>query len=167
MLVSLGASDPAGVTTLALCGIAAARPDLAVDVVVGANDPNRSALEALAMELTAEVRIYAAVTNMASLMAQADLVIGAAGVSSWERCCLGLPSIVIVTASNQVNIAEQLDRAGAILLLENRETLDADIIAQAVTALAEDGRGRARMSCCATAICDGLGVRRVVERLDA
>ncbi len=38
---------------------------------------------------------------MAQLMADSDLAIGAAGATSWERCCLGLPTVMVVLADNQ------------------------------------------------------------------
>jgi UDP-2,4-diacetamido-2,4,6-trideoxy-beta-L-altropyranose hydrolase len=54
------------------------------------------------------------VENMAELMAAADLAIGAGGTTTWERCCLGLPSIVLVLADNQREVAEAMSAAGAI-----------------------------------------------------
>lgn len=160
LLVSFGASDPHLMTALVLRGIAATGLDLAIDVIVGADD--RATFGGLD-----NVTVHVAVSDMAALMARVDLVVGTAGVSSWERCCLGLPAIVIVTADNQLNIAAQLERAGAIRLLGNHQTVDADSIAQAITAMAHDACGRAAMSHKAAMICDGLGVGRVVDRLAA
>ncbi len=39
--------------------------------------------------------------RMAELIAAADLAVGAGGIALWERCCLGLPSLVVDTADNQ------------------------------------------------------------------
>ena len=60
------------------------------------------------------IQILKNVSNMAEIMAKSDLSIGAAGVSSWERCSVGLPSLVIVTADNQDLIAQNLHNKGAI-----------------------------------------------------
>ena len=43
---------------------------------------------------------------MAELISKCDLAIGAAGTTAWERCCLGLPSIIITIADNQTAVAE-------------------------------------------------------------
>ena len=48
------------------------------------------------------------VSDMASLMADTDLAIGAAGSTSWERCCLGLPVLMVVLAENQREAAASL-----------------------------------------------------------
>lgn len=45
---------------------------------------------------------------MAQLIYEADLAIGAAGSSVWERCCLGLPQVLMLTADNQKIILENL-----------------------------------------------------------
>ena len=42
-------------------------------------------------------------------MCQCDLAIGAAGSTSWERCCLGLPTIMLILAENQKVIANGLE----------------------------------------------------------
>ena len=54
---------------------------------------------------------------MAELLSQTDLVIGGGGVSSYERCCLGVPSIVITVADNQVPNTKILYSKGIIKYL--------------------------------------------------
>ncbi|MAF76562.1 MAG: UDP-2,4-diacetamido-2,4,6-trideoxy-beta-L-altropyranose hydrolase [Halobacteriovoraceae bacterium] len=41
------------------------------------------------------------ISDMADFYHDIDLVIGAAGTSFWERCCLGIPSILLKVADNQ------------------------------------------------------------------
>ena len=77
------------------------RPDLTVDIVIGQTNPHRATIEAACHALPG-VTFHCQVGNMASLMADADLFIGAGGTSSWERCCIGLPALVIATADNQI-----------------------------------------------------------------
>ena len=62
-----------------------------------------------------QVKLHISINNMHELMLKADLAIGAGGTTSWERCCLGLPTIVIELADNQKLIIEQLAKSGAIL----------------------------------------------------
>ncbi|MBP0556392.1 hypothetical protein J8J23_21505, partial [Mycobacterium tuberculosis] len=52
------------------------------------------------------VRVHG--TNMAQLMANADLAIGAAGSTTWERWCVGLPVVRTVLADNQQVMAKAL-----------------------------------------------------------
>ena len=46
--------------------------------------------------------------NMAELMLKADVCIGASGMSMWERCCMGIPSLTITIAKNQQKVTKQV-----------------------------------------------------------
>lgn len=167
VLVSLGASDPCGLSAVAARGLQATGLDIEIDIVLAPDEPRRGALEDLAAASAVRIDLHAGVSDMAALMVRSDLAIGAAGVSSWERCCLGLASLVVVTAENQVGIAAALERAGAIRLLGRGDSVTSEIVAEAVLALANNADSRAQMSARAAAICDGLGAKRVQEALAA
>ena len=167
VLVSFGGSDPRNMTAIALEGLAATDLPLAVDVVFGADHADERYPSGLIGAMAAEVTVHRDVSNMAALMARADLAIGAAGTTAWERCCLGLPSIAIPVAANQERIAAELDRAGAIRLLEPPGLADPGTIAEAVLDLESNPAARAEMSARAAAVCDGLGATRVMEALAA
>jgi spore coat polysaccharide biosynthesis predicted glycosyltransferase SpsG len=103
---------------------------------------------------------------MAKLMVQADLAIGAAGSTSWERCCLALPALTAILADNQREAAAHLEKAGATRVL----ALDADFeqtLRQQLDTLTTDTSKLHRMSRQAADIVDGLGVQRVVAHLTA
>ena len=61
--------------------------------------------------------------DMANEMATADIAVGAAGGTTWERCCLGLPSVVFTLADNQKDIANALDRAKAAVVIAQDQGL--------------------------------------------
>jgi spore coat polysaccharide biosynthesis predicted glycosyltransferase SpsG len=104
---------------------------------------------------------------MAELMAFADIAVGAGGTTSWERCCLGLPSVVIITAENQALIAERLAAAGACALIGRHRDIMPAMVAGPVTVLANDAGRRRAMARAAAAICDGRGGGRVIRVLCA
>lgn len=91
--------------------------DCRIVVVMGRHAPwlEQVRAQAGAFPMPCEVKVN--VSNMAQLMADSDLAIGAAGSTSWERCCLGLPSITFVLAENQRRIAIALSTAGASITL--------------------------------------------------
>ena len=99
---------------------------------------------------------------MAELMVQSDLAVGAAGTTSWERCCLGLPSLLVVLADNQRAIADALVRAEAAARIgADRAVLAAADVAADVGAIAGDPARRRRIAMAAAKIVDGRGVQRV------
>lgn len=63
--------------------------------------------------------ILEATDQISTLMSRADLAIGTCGIAAWERCYLGLPSIVVTTAKNQLSDAETLHDMGAVINLGN------------------------------------------------
>jgi len=97
---------------------------------------------------------------MAELMRDADLAIGAAGTTSWERCCLGLPTIALVLAENQRSNLEALVAAGAAI-----EVKHAHEIGFSVAGLVLDSTRLIAMSGAAFNLTDGLGAVRVVDEL--
>ena len=100
---------------------------------------------------------------MAELMANADFAIGAAGSTSWERCCLGLPTLMIILAENQQTIAKQLQAAGAAQSLSIGPKL-AQQVAQCFDQLSPNYLSSSSQA--AQAISDGLGCLKVVNYLE-
>ena len=137
----------------------AALPGRRFDVVAGGSIAD--ALARAAATAPDRVRLIARIEDMASLMVEADLAVGAAGGMSWERCALGLPAAVVITADNQRAIASALEQAGAVLLLGEADALDPPTAAGRIAALAADPARLGEMSTAAAAIADGHGVARI------
>jgi UDP-2,4-diacetamido-2,4,6-trideoxy-beta-L-altropyranose hydrolase len=165
ILVALGATDPHDVTSRVLRGVAACGVDAAIDIVLGADAPHIAAVRKLIATLPQPVTLHLATPGMALLMAEADLGIGAAGTTSWERCCLGLPSLVVTTAANQNSIATGLAQAGAARVLGDHRALSEVKITGVVASLTGDEAARRKMTDNAARLCDGLGGDRVLLTL--
>ncbi len=101
--------------------------DCQITVVMGATAPWLAEVEQLAQDMPWPTQVRVGVSNMAQLMADSDLAIGAAGATSWERCCLGLPTAMMVLADNQRYAASLLEKAGAVRMLLLGTTLNKDI----------------------------------------
>jgi UDP-2,4-diacetamido-2,4,6-trideoxy-beta-L-altropyranose hydrolase len=95
--------------------------------------------------------------DFAGLMVRHDIAIGAPGSTSWERACLGLPSIVIPIAANQKTIAKQLVkyRAAISLTLNDIEKKTVDASRTLLANWKEYHRANLEL-------CDGRGAQRVV-----
>jgi UDP-2,4-diacetamido-2,4,6-trideoxy-beta-L-altropyranose hydrolase len=163
VVISMGGIDRDNATAAALETAARVVPAAEIDVVLGAQAPWRAEIDAQARRLGARIRVHSAVDDMASLMTAADLAIGAAGGTAWERCCLGLPAVVQVLAANQRPGALALQRAGAARVVDATDPR-ADSLESAVQACVSI-EVRSAMSAAAAAVCDGAGVTRVSEAL--
>jgi UDP-2,4-diacetamido-2,4,6-trideoxy-beta-L-altropyranose hydrolase len=163
VFVFYGGSDETNETTRALHALAgSAWRDARVEVVVGASNPHAEAVDEAARALS-RATVHRDIANMAVLMAGCAWALGAGGTTSWERCALGLPALVTVLADNQIEVAENLARAGAIVNLGRREHLAVHDYITAIDAL--DEASIATMGANARHIVDGEGTERVVEHL--
>jgi UDP-2,4-diacetamido-2,4,6-trideoxy-beta-L-altropyranose hydrolase len=132
ILVFYGGSDPTNETAKALAAIKILNlPDLIVDVVVGAANPNGKRIEASCAQMV-NVNFYYQAGNMAELMAKADLALGAGGTAVWERCYLGLPALVTIIADNQRETVETLAEDGIVWNLGWHEEVSVNILVKSV-----------------------------------
>lgn len=128
ILVFFGGSDLTNETLKALRAIKMLnRPDIAVNVVVGSGNPHKAAVETFC-EHSPQLSFHCQIDYMAQLMNEADLAIGGGGSTTWERCYLGLPAIVIAIAENQVKVCEESNMVGGIIYLGMSSTVDAEQI---------------------------------------
>jgi UDP-2,4-diacetamido-2,4,6-trideoxy-beta-L-altropyranose hydrolase len=165
ILMNLGATDPQNATGMVLEGIKRSGIKADLDVVLGAGAPHLEEVRALAENLPQPTRVHVDARDVAPLMAAADLAIGAAGTSSWERCCLGLPSLLVVIADNQRTAAAALEAAGAARLVGWHADCDAVAVAAQISSLVAAPEARARMSARAAEVCDGRGSLRALMAL--
>jgi UDP-2,4-diacetamido-2,4,6-trideoxy-beta-L-altropyranose hydrolase len=160
IFVNFGTTDTANATEIALDAIAQAKLGAAVDIVLGGSAPHLVAIRAQVATLGNGAALHLDVDDVASLMQSADLAIGAGGVGSLERCALGLPSLILTVADNQVAVAAGLAKANAAIYLGDIARHSAQDIARAIRNLGGDSVARQAMSVAATRLVDGLGAMR-------
>ena len=139
---------------------------LQVDVIVAANQEDMRLVES-AVKGQANICVHGRVKSLAYMMMQADLFIGAGGSTSWERSCLGLPSIVVSMAQNQEPICEALDRRGIVFYLGREQNVSTENIAQVLQQLIATPRSVVAAHVASLQLVDGLGVERVVSEMMA
>lgn len=165
ILINLGGVDKDNITTKILKGLQTkSLPDhCSITIVMGSTSPWIEAVRQQATIMQWRTVVKVGVNNMAEIMANSDLAIGAAGSTSWERCCLGLPTIMLVLAENQRDIANVLEDVGAALTF-NINKLEAEPLAleQCIASAVPKMRAMSRV---ASAVTDGLGVTRLSKVL--
>ncbi|MDW9496569.1 UDP-2,4-diacetamido-2,4,6-trideoxy-beta-L-altropyranose hydrolase [Sinorhizobium meliloti] len=170
LLVTLGGIDKDNVTRQVLDALERCTlpPDMEITIVMGQHAPWAKSVREKAAQLPWNAGVVFNVDDMAGLMSGADLAIGAAGSTSWERCALGLPTVLMVLAENQRSVARILDMQGAAKLVE----LGPDFVSVfrgVVEGLVGNKTALEAMSERAATICDGKGglevVRAITDRL--
>ncbi len=164
IFIFFGGADSTNLTDRSLAAfLQLNQNDIDVDVVITADSPHAKIIH----EQTAShsnIHIHSNLPTLASLIAKADLAIGGGGVTSWERLCLGLPSLVVSVAENQRPIVEELNRHGLIRWLGHHDTVDQGEIAQQLNKLIHQGLDGAWSRRCLAAV-DGKGTKRVCAAL--
>ena len=164
ILIFFGGSDQNNLTGLTLSiFLKLNRPDISVDIVIDLK--NRYAKEVILMtNQHPNITLHNNLPSLAFLMQKADLSIGAGGSTTWERCCLGLPAIIVVTGLNQKKIAEAMKSNRVAITLKPNINLENDI-KKALRFFMRDKNICSQMSKKAFSICDGKGINRVIKKL--
>ena len=146
LLVFFGGVDKANLTMATMRALATMTDlSLKVDIVLGGANEHRDSIEQFAKQLI-NTTVHVQSSDMAGLMASADLSIGAGGTTTWERAYLGLPSIVVVVAENQRELTEAAARAGICSNLGWYEDISSEIIAEALRSACDSQQFMRKMS---------------------
>lgn len=164
LLVTMGGVDKDNATGAVLaalqdCDLPA---ELRITVVMGPHAPWLAQVQAQAATMGRPTRVLTGVNDMAELMVEADLAIGASGSTSWERCCLGIPAIQLVLAENQRMIAKALVDAGVALVIDHSS------VERELPLIFNEARTLEQLMVRTheiSSITDGLGARRVADIL--
>ncbi|MEO4046302.1 UDP-2,4-diacetamido-2,4,6-trideoxy-beta-L-altropyranose hydrolase [Pseudomonas sp. CAU 1711] len=168
LLITMGGVDQPNATGKVLAALkrSALPDDIRLDVVMGAKAPWLEEVKGISRDMPWPTEVLVNVTDMAQRMADCDLAIGAAGSTSWERCCMGVPALMAVLAENQAAIGCALQRAGAAILIGAPD--EPGFEERCLVALSEllqiDGRLCA-MSQATASITNGAGCAEITERL--
>lgn len=158
VLVSMGGIDFHNTTLLVLEALAG-RLEAEITVLLSKRSPNYEVVSDWCKNCK-QIKHIDFTENMPSVMLDHDIAIGAPGTTSWERACLGLPSIVIPIADNQREIGVQLAKKNVVIKVE-RDEIKSSLL-EAVRSLLE---GWAHFYKANLQICDGRGANRVVSKI--
>jgi UDP-2,4-diacetamido-2,4,6-trideoxy-beta-L-altropyranose hydrolase len=164
LLITMGGVDKDNATGQVLKALKACHlpTDLHITVVMGPHAPCLADVKLQAAQMVRPTQVLVGVSEMAQLMSNSDLCIGAAGSTSWERCCLGLPTLLLVLADNQLAGARALTHCGAVLPVTTKQNMSQVfakfLLGSAIAPLKS-------LSQAAAAISDGLGADRIVSKM--
>jgi UDP-2,4-diacetamido-2,4,6-trideoxy-beta-L-altropyranose hydrolase len=157
LLIFFGGGDPTGQSGTALAAALEFDPTLPMDVIIGSNNPRAADLES-AYGHQPNVHLLRHTNDMARLMAQASLCLGAGGIATYERLHMGLPSIVVATADNQHEPLAALDALGCIEYLGDATHVSVADWVGALRRWSENGRSFPPLGI-------GMGIDRVIDAL--
>jgi UDP-2,4-diacetamido-2,4,6-trideoxy-beta-L-altropyranose hydrolase len=159
ILVAMGLTDVGGVTARVVERLRPRIGEAGLDIVLGSAAPSLAGLTKVARR-DKRLTVHVDTPHMARLTAEADIAVGAAGSSTWERCTLGLPTLMVVLAENQRAAAKALAERGAALAIDlSAGDFDAQFD-RALMRLLLDADLRRRLAAAGAEVCDGQGAQR-------
>ena len=162
VLIFAGGTDATGVIPELLPVVDQVDLDFSITVVTGDHSFSKDLL------LRHTTNFTSATTEFDSLLDRADIVIGAAGTSTWEICTLGIPSIFLAVVENQLQVISAIEKAHcgeSINLVADRNRLSSQLQTK-LKELLTSQELRAEFSRNCAAHFDGLGSSRVAEALE-
>jgi UDP-2,4-diacetamido-2,4,6-trideoxy-beta-L-altropyranose hydrolase len=164
ILITFGGVDAENYTAKAIHAITQLTEyELTVDVVIGAQHPNKDEIEQLCKKFGYICHVQT--NKMAELMASADIAMAAGGATSWERCAIGLPSIIVSLADNQHEIAKSLDNIGVAFFIGRNADFTQEKLCKLLINACNSPEKLLEMSNKAFALVDGIGTKRVMGHL--
>lgn len=158
VLVSFGATDPAGLTLETIDAIAdSLREEVTITAALSSRAP---AIDAVRSRTSKRIRLRVD-ADMGEVIAAADLAIGAGGVGAFERAVLGLPTVIVTAAENQRGVVRLLIEAGAALDGGTPGLGFAERIRRELARLLGDDDGRNRIAAAAASVIDGRAAERI------
>lgn len=164
LLITMGGVDKDNVTGKVLNMLKNCRlpTNFCITVVMGTHAPWVDQIFVQAQEMDRKIEVLSNVRDFAKLMADSDLAIGAAGSTAWERCCLGLPTLMMILADNQKQVAKSLVEGGCAMLLEDVSQVPGLI--EEFLSLSQSKKLTEMQRACSS-ITDGGGTSRLVDIL--
>ena len=163
LFVSFGLSDIDAIAARATTLARRLAPDIQIDVALASNAKSVSVLKTMS-QFDDNLTVRMDAENVAELIAAADFAIGAGGVSTWERCCLGCPTLAVIVADNQRPMIQQMAADGILLAADLKDpAFERSFLTALKVGLTQSVRKKLKAA--SSSLCDGLGASRTAEAI--
>jgi UDP-2,4-diacetamido-2,4,6-trideoxy-beta-L-altropyranose hydrolase len=168
ILVFFGVTDRRAMVLRTLQALAEMTERYVIDAVLGRTAPSYAEANALGERIGPDVHLLSDLdsSDMIQLSAEADIAVGACGVAAFERCCLGLPSVAVMTAGNQSDTRQMLRDKDAAVVTPEAEALSIPQLRQYIRELTDVPLRRREISARGASLCDGLGTLRTADAIE-
>ena len=160
ILISMGGIDQPNASLSVLNALKNEAQKLPTTVLLSKRSPNYEQVKFFALANNEWIEHIEFVDDMPTFMGEYTIMIGAPGSTSWERACLGIPSIIVPIADNQKNIAQELADANAVKVVELSKV--SACLFDALQEIISEWESYSRNN---LALCDGLGCKRTIQQL--
>lgn len=160
VLLSFGSTDPGNITSVVLNSLSPffEKHGARAVVIISSAAPHLEELRYLVPTMSYPIDLHVDSTQVAALLLECDIAVGAPGSATWERCALGVPTLLIQTAENQSEVLKRVCQFGAAEAFY--DSPDSSNIVDALESVVSNYQA---ISLRASLLVDGLGSNRVIK----
>ena len=163
VLVTMGGSDPAGLTIKTLQSLNMLQMDFRAIIVLGPGFASRETLEELLCHIEFKYTIFEDVTDMVSVMVMADLAIASFGMTAYELAMMRVPAIYLCLTTDHAESALAFVDAGIAISLGVYDHLSTNAVAVEINNILQNKSLQTEMISNAREKIDGRGVSRISD----
>jgi len=161
VLVTMGGSDPAGLTLMAVKALELIDEDFDSIVLLGPGFCHKTELEVLLAKMRRQFDVRLNVQDIPGLMAQADLAVASFGVTVYELAVMGVPAIHLCLTQDHEESAEVFAEADIAMNLGQHRLVTVASLTKAVRFLINERLLRSQMAKQAKQQIDCWGAKRI------
>lgn len=165
LLVTMGGSDPMGLTLQAAHALARLDPVFRARFVIGPGMANKTGVAKTIVGLSPNFETLEGADGLATEFAAADAALCAFGVTAYELAAYGVPALYLCLTEDHALSASAFEDAGIGLSLGLAARADDDAIAKSAWALLTDSARRREMHAAGLMTIDGGGASRIAADL--
>jgi spore coat polysaccharide biosynthesis protein SpsF len=160
LLVTMGGSDPSGLTLRCAAALSKLDPVFRVRFVIGPGIADKGVARAIA-RFSPNFETVEGASDLATEFASADVALAAFGVTAYELGAFGVPALYLSLTEDHALSASAFEKAGMGVSLGVAEKISDAIIVRAVKRLLADTAKRREMRAAGLLTLDGEGGSRV------
>lgn len=159
-----------GRVTVRICKLVKAliekKSNLYFKVICSKQSPDFLEIAKLAEQLPDSIELLTHVESMPDFLASINFAIGAGGVNQWERAVLGVPSLTVSVAENQIENCIFFASAQATKYIGAANSISEKDLFLEIFEFVSNTEAAKKMSSNALSLVDGEGLRHIIESLN-
>ena len=170
LLITMGGSDPKGLTVKVLRALLKIGTDWTAKVIAGPMFNELDKIRNIALDLDGKIELLSNVSNMAELMRASDLAVASFGMTAYELAACGVPQILLCLSDDHARSASALHHAGAAISLGRFDLIAPKMLVESLNRTTADRQLRLEMTAKALTLNIGNGVSNIcttiIQRLE-
>lgn len=165
LLVTMGGSDPDGVTLRILAALNRITEPLEISILSGGLNPHLASLRGAVLHSAHPARLLTDVADMPGLLSSVDMAISAPGGTCFELAIMGVPILLVTIAKNHERTAQEFAARGMAASIGWCDRLTVSELAANIEKFVSDAPLRQNLAAKALNLIDGCGAERVVRAM--